>query len=85
MDETYKNEKNAWVTPINLGPTINTSGKDETPFLHPDGQTLYFRSDARPGMGNFDIYYGRKRQTDAWTTPIKYWLSRLTLKDLKVP
>ncbi|MBK9737218.1 MAG: PD40 domain-containing protein [Saprospiraceae bacterium] len=68
---TYKNEKNAWVTPINLGPTINTSGKDETPFLHPDGQTLYFRSDARPGMGNFDIYYSRKdEKTDAWTTPL---------------
>ena len=67
---TYRNEKNAWVTPINLGPEINTSGRDETPFLHADGQTLYFRSDGRPGMGDFDIYYSRKDQlTNQWSTP----------------
>lgn len=67
---TYRNEKNAWVTPINLGPDINTEGRDETPFLHADGQTLYFRSDGRPGMGDFDIYYSRKDLVkNQWTAP----------------
>lgn len=67
---TYKNEKNAWVIPINLGPEINTSGRDETPFLHADGQTLYFRSDGRSGMGDFDIYFSRKDLlTNQWTSP----------------
>ena len=41
---TWRDEKNAWVTPVNLGPNINTEGNDETPFLHPDGQTIYFRT-----------------------------------------
>lgn len=67
---TYRNENNAWVTPINLGPEINSTGRDETPFLHADGQTLYFRSNGRPGMGDFDIYYSRKDlNTNKWTEP----------------
>ena len=67
---TYRNENNAWVTPINLGPEINSAGGDETPFLHADGQTLYFRSNGRPGMGGFDIYYSRKDlMTNKWTEP----------------
>ncbi|HLO55838.1 MAG TPA: OmpA family protein [Saprospiraceae bacterium] len=67
---TYRNENNAWVTPINLGPEINSTGSDETPFLHADGQTLYFRSNGRPGMGDFDIYYSRKDlTTNKWTEP----------------
>ncbi|MBP6446788.1 MAG: PD40 domain-containing protein [Saprospiraceae bacterium] len=68
---TWRDEKNAWVTPVNLGPNINTEGNDETPFLHPDGQTIYFRTDGRPGMGSFDIYYSRKEfLTGQWQTPI---------------
>lgn len=67
---TYRNENNAWVTPINLGPEINSTGRDETPFLHADGQTLYFRSNGRPGMGDFDIYYSRKDlTTNKWSEP----------------
>jgi outer membrane protein OmpA-like peptidoglycan-associated protein len=67
---TWRDEKDAWVTPVNLGPEINSSGDDESPFLHPDGQTLYFRSDGHPGMGSFDIFYSRKNEfTDTWQKP----------------
>ena len=67
---SWRNEKNAWVTPENLGVNINTEGNDETPFLHPDGCTLYFRSDGRAGMGNYDLYFSRKNlQTDQWQRP----------------
>jgi flagellar motor protein MotB len=67
---TYRNENNAWVTPFNLGSEINSTGSDETPFLHADGQTLYFRSNGRPGMGDFDIYYSRKDlTTNEWSEP----------------
>lgn len=68
---TYRDEKNAWVVPVNMGPSINTSGKEETPYLHADGQTLYFRSDGRPGMGGYDIYYSRSDEfTGNWSEPI---------------
>jgi outer membrane protein OmpA-like peptidoglycan-associated protein/tetratricopeptide (TPR) repeat protein len=68
---TYRDAKNAWVHPFNLGPIINTVGDDESPFLHADGSTLYFRSNNRPGMGKHDIYFSRKNDTtDLWQTPV---------------
>ena len=67
---TQKDEKGSWMTPWNMGPIINSEGDDESPFLHPDGQTLYFRSNGRPGMGQFDIYYSRyDHENDTWSEP----------------
>lgn len=68
---TEKDEKGRWSKPVNLGPIINTEGDDESPFLHPDGQTLYFRSNGRPGMGQFDIFFSRfDFENDTWSEPI---------------
>lgn len=68
---TWRNEKNAWVTPVNMGPVVNTAGDDETPFLHPDGMTLYFRSNGRIGMGNFDIFVSRRNDiNEPWGEPV---------------
>ena len=50
---------------------INTAGKDKSPFLHQDSETLYFVSEAtkdRPGVGGLDIYYIRK-ENGQWTKP----------------
>jgi outer membrane protein OmpA-like peptidoglycan-associated protein/Tol biopolymer transport system component len=55
-----------WSSPINLGPTINTPGEDAAPFIHPDGQTLYFVSEGRIGMGNLDIYISRMDKDGNW-------------------
>lgn len=46
---------NTWSTPVNLGSGINTTGKEQTPFISDDG-TLYFASDSRMGLGGLDIY-----------------------------
>lgn len=68
---TYRDEKNKWVTPVNMGTVLNSEGDDESPFLHPDGQTLYFRSNGRPGMGKFDIYFSRLDvHTGKWSEPV---------------
>jgi outer membrane protein OmpA-like peptidoglycan-associated protein/tetratricopeptide (TPR) repeat protein len=56
---TWRDDKNSWIKPMNAGMTLNSTGNDESPFLHPDGQTLYFRSDGWPGMGNFDLFYSK--------------------------
>jgi len=58
-----------WTTPENLGPGINTRGEEQTPFLHPDGQTLYFTSDGLPGMGENDLYFVRKNEDGSWGVP----------------
>jgi len=63
------NKSNTWDTPINLGPTINTKGNDEAPFIHPDGKTLYFISDGHPGFGSYDIFVAKKDKT-TWQQPV---------------
>ncbi len=67
---TQRAKNNAWTLPKNMGSAINTPGNEESPFLHPDGKTLYFRSDGRLGMGGFDIYYTRYNDTtELWSPP----------------
>jgi outer membrane protein OmpA-like peptidoglycan-associated protein len=51
---------------------VNTRGKDKSPFLHQDSETLYFVSscsEERPGVGGTDIFYIRKDENGNWTTP----------------
>ena len=67
---SYKNEKGYWEEAINLGPTINTIGDDQTPFIHADNQSLYFSSNGRLGFGGSDIYVARKKIDGSWTTPV---------------
>ncbi|WP_367392935.1 OmpA family protein [Lewinella sp. LCG006] len=56
-------------SPENLGPTINTEGNEQSPFLHADGQTLYFASDTHPGLGDFDIFISRMLLDGSWGEP----------------
>lgn len=50
---------------------INTDGKDKSPFLHQDSETLYFVSECtkdRIGVGGLDIFYTRM-ENGKWTKP----------------
>lgn len=58
-----------WDNPQNLGPTINTPFEEQTPFIHHDGQTLYFASQGHPGMGALDLFLTRKDAQGEWSTP----------------
>ncbi|MBK6836195.1 MAG: PD40 domain-containing protein [Bacteroidetes bacterium] len=52
--------------PVKMGPNINTDGKEESVYIHPDNMTLYFSSDGRPGMGGLDIYMSKRQPTGEW-------------------
>ena len=39
----------------------NSKGSEMSPFIHPDGNTMYFASDGHPGMGGFDIFMCKKQ------------------------
>lgn len=70
--DIWKSQQKAdgqWGKPVNLGPTINTPEQDQCPFLHPDGETLYFCSDGWPGMGGNDLFFSRKGD-GKWAKPI---------------
>jgi outer membrane protein OmpA-like peptidoglycan-associated protein len=59
-----------WGRPVNLGPKINTTGDEKTPFIHSDSETLYFSSkDGHPGFGDYDIMYVRKNEKGEWMEP----------------
>lgn len=60
----------SWGSPINLGPTINTFADEEVPFIHADGQTLYFGSSGHVGMGGSDLYVCRKQPDGSWSAPV---------------
>lgn len=49
-----------WGDVTNLGESVNSNGDDESPFLHQDNQTLYFRSNGHLGMGGYDIFVSRR-------------------------
>jgi hypothetical protein len=53
---TRETTRDAWSTPINLGPTINTTADDGGPALSCDGTTLYFYSTRDGGSGGRDLY-----------------------------
>lgn len=61
---------NEWQEPVSLGNTINTLKNEESPFLHPDGRTLYFMSNGHPGLGGMDLFLSKKQIDGSWTEPI---------------
>lgn len=54
--------------PVNLGPTVNTKGRERSPTVTLDGQTLYYASDGLQGFGGFDIYMTTRLQ-EVWSEP----------------
>ncbi|MDX2249947.1 MAG: OmpA family protein [Bacteroidia bacterium] len=64
---SFQKEDGAWTRPKNLGPTVNSSSSDASPFIAADNKTLYFASDREGGLGSFDIYVTR-RLDDSWLT-----------------
>ncbi len=55
--------------PVNLGPDINTSGEEQSPFIHYDNQTLYFSSGGLPGVGGLDIFVAKKDKDGKFKSP----------------
>lgn len=63
-----RNNDSTWSnTAINLGPVINTPYTERTPFLHPDGKTLYFSSDGHYGLGKSDVFKVVRLSDTSWT------------------
>jgi outer membrane protein OmpA-like peptidoglycan-associated protein/tetratricopeptide (TPR) repeat protein len=64
-----KDSKGNWGPATNLGAPVNTSRDDDAPFIHADGQTLYFSSRGHAGMGGYDIYRSAFDETAGWSQP----------------
>ena len=70
---SFKQKDGTWTKPMNLGKEINTEEFTETtPFLAPDGVTLYFSTDRKGGQGSNDIYYSKRidKSWKRWSRPV---------------
>lgn len=65
--DIYRSEliNGEWGTPVNLGATVNTSGKEMFPYVDKEG-ILYFSSNGRPGKGGLDIFAAKEENPDAY-------------------
>lgn len=57
-----------WSSPENLGGTLNTSFDEISPFIHANGQTLYFASNGHRGMGGYDLFMSELEEGQ-WQQP----------------
>jgi hypothetical protein len=53
---TRETTQDAWSTPVNVGPRINTAAAEGGPALSCDGTTMYFYSTRPGGFGGRDLY-----------------------------
>lgn len=74
-------EGGVWSTPQRLSEVVNTEGREESVFIHPDSKTLYFSSDGHPGMGGLDIFMTQKREDGSWSTPVNMGFPINTFND----
>jgi len=58
-----------WSEATSIGDSINTIWDEESPYLHPDGKTLYFSSKGHTSMGGFDVFYSTKDENGVWGKP----------------
>jgi hypothetical protein len=60
-----------WDTPVNLGPSVNSSTWDDGPSILADGLSLFFRSTRLGGYGYCDIWVTKRATTDDdWGIPV---------------
>ena len=72
--DIYKSKKlpnGEWGRPVNLGSTVNTVYDEDTPYIHPDGITLFFSSKGHKNMGGYDIFFTMHlSDTSGWMGPM---------------
>ncbi len=71
---SFRQKDGSWSKPMDLGIEVNTKFTETTPFLAPDGATLYFSSNRDGGLGSNDIYVC-KRVDKTW----KHWSKPVNL------
>lgn len=69
-----------WGEASALPDSINTIGRETTPFISADGRFLFFSSDGHTGMGGMDIFVSEKTDR-GWSKPVNLGPSINTVND----
>lgn len=86
----FLNPDGSWTEPKSLGKIINAPETDEmTPYIASDGETLYFSSNRKGGLGDNDIWMCKRldKTWTKWSEPVnlgapintEYWDAFFTL------
>jgi hypothetical protein len=70
--DLYESERRGdgtWTALRPLGAEVNTWGDEITPFVAPDGHTLFYASDGLVGMGGFDVYRSVRSESGSYSIP----------------
>lgn len=60
-----------WGTPVSLGSVINSEYDDDFPFMHPNGNILYFSSKGHNSMGGYDVFKSfYDESSKSWSAPV---------------
>lgn len=54
-----------WGNIVNLGDSINTKYDEDSPFIHPDGSSLFFSSNGPKSSGGYDIFRAYMEPSDS--------------------
>ena len=54
-----------WGNVINLGDSINTKYDEDSPFIHPDGSSLFYSSNGPKSSGGYDIFRAYMNLSDS--------------------
>jgi len=69
-----------WGTAVLLPDSINSLGRETTPFISPDGRFLFFSSDGHRGMGGLDVYVCENTGS-GWSSPMNLGATVNTVND----
>lgn len=59
-----------WTEAKPVSGAVNTPGREATPFIYFDNQTLFFASDGHPGFGDMDFFYSKRSPDGTWSEPV---------------
>jgi outer membrane protein OmpA-like peptidoglycan-associated protein len=62
---SFRQDDGTWTKPKNPGAVVNSTGAEISPFVAPDGKSLYFASNRAGGFGGYDMYFS-KRLDETW-------------------
>ncbi|MGM0497664.1 MAG: tetratricopeptide repeat protein [Bacteroidota bacterium] len=63
-----RQDDGTWGKAENLGNSVNSKWREDTPFITEDGQKLFFSSEGHRNMGGFDLFVSHKT-SDGWSEP----------------
>jgi len=59
-----------WSRPQILPENVNSPYDEESPYVHPDGVTLFFSSKGHNSMGGYDVFYSVMSRDGAFSEPV---------------